>query len=547
MINEKNIPTNPSLWKKFVDQAKKKFDVYPCVPLDSLAITKEGLKSYEEIEIGEDILTYNLNTDELEWKPVKNLHYYENADVMEIKKSTGFKFKCTPTHKWVIKRDETRKAELIDAKDITTHMRLVFSSVLNKKDSTFDILNEDWGKRDIWTTRIVNMSRSEREIWLSSAIVYDGWDKGKSTKIDGRQTFGFSQKNRDHLFSTIYAAILNGYYVHAGDLDADVVGVTIIRGKQTHGTQNIVKTLLNEKENVWCPETENGTWVMMQNGWFTITGNSAYANGWASKQYKDAGGKWKTESVEEPQHVATALPQTKELKGKKIGERFIEYLQDNGLKHAAYQTESGDVKIVGLNKDQVKEALGKLVNKWGGKKESVNEGKWDKIMKGVRGGSLSGPWTLVVVDKNKRKVVHQQDVKIKDAIPAHYEDIKRKFSGPSFAIAIEDNGGKIVYKESINEAPAKDNAEKIRNYGARISKLQKAISATKSPTQKTQLQSRLKTVLQNLSNLKRSMGIKRVEGLPGGAGVGVSLSGGYINGAPKSKDVKDFAKKNLSK
>jgi uncharacterized protein (DUF2126 family) len=63
------------------------------------------------------------------------------------------------------------------------------------------------------------------------------------------------------------------------------------------------------------------------------------------------------------QHVATALPQTKELPNKKIGERFLEYLQDKGLKHAAFQNESGQVKIVGLNKDQVKEAIQDMLNK----------------------------------------------------------------------------------------------------------------------------------------------------------------------------------------
>ena len=41
---------------------------------------------------------------------------------------------------------------------------------------------------------------------------------------------------------------------------------------------------------------------------------SAYANGWASKQYKAAGGGWKTEEGQEPQHVAQGLPQTKEKK-----------------------------------------------------------------------------------------------------------------------------------------------------------------------------------------------------------------------------------------
>jgi hypothetical protein len=209
---------------------------------------------------------------------------------------------------------------------------------------------------------------------------------------------------------------------------------------------------------------------------------SAYANGWASKQYKDAGGKWKTESVEEPQHVAAGLPQTKELKGKKIGERFLEYLRDNGLNHAAYQNEAGEVKIVGLNKDQVKEALGNLVKEWNSKTESVNEGAYEKIMQAIKKGMDGKTLTVMAIDTQTKKVVYQKDIPTiqKDLVPAYYKEIRAKYPSPRYVFAIENGTGKIIYKE----------------------------------------------------------------GFSGGAGVGVSLPGGYINGAPKSKDVKKM-KKNL--
>ena len=72
----------------------------------------------------------------------------------------------------------------------------------------------------------------------------------------------------------------------------DITSFTFIN-RQTHSSQNIIK------ENggifdVWCPETENGTWLMKQNRMITITGNSAYANGFAAKLYKKKGGTWKT-------------------------------------------------------------------------------------------------------------------------------------------------------------------------------------------------------------------------------------------------------------
>ena len=78
-------------------------------------------------------------------------------------------------------------------------------------------------------------------------------------------------------------------------------------------------------------------------------------------------------------------------------------------------------------------------------KELFTEGSWAKIMTGVRKGSQSGPWTIVI-SKNK-KVVHQEPIKHKDAIPAYYEDVKKKFRGS--ILAIEDNSGQIVYSEKI--------------------------------------------------------------------------------------------------
>ena len=79
--------------------------------------------------------------------------------------------------------------------------------------------------------------------------------------------------------------------------------------------------------------------------------------------------------------------------------------------------------------------------------ESVNEGKWSKIMTSVRKGSKAGPWSIVVY-KNK-KVIHQRPVKILQQIPAHYEDVKKKYSKAK--IGIEDKYGERVYTESVNE------------------------------------------------------------------------------------------------
>lgn len=81
-------------------------------------------------------------------------------------------------------------------------------------------------------------------------------------------------------------------------------------------------------------------------------------------------------------------------------------------------------------------------------KNLLNEGKnWAKMMAGIRKGSQSGPWTIVV--SRNRKVVYQKVVKIKDAIPANVEDMKRTSALRGDIYAIEDNHGQIVYSEKI--------------------------------------------------------------------------------------------------
>ena len=81
-------------------------------------------------------------------------------------------------------------------------------------------------------------------------------------------------------------------------------------------------------------------------------------------------------------------------------------------------------------------------------KVGLNEGKWSKIMRSVRKGSKSGPWTIVVY--KGKKVKHQRLVKILQQIPAHYEDVKKKY--PRDKIGIEDKYGERVYTESVNES-----------------------------------------------------------------------------------------------
>jgi hypothetical protein len=149
----------------------------------------------------------------------------------------------------------------------------------------------NWRKGDDWVENILKMSKAQLEAFFAAGIVYDGNDKGLSSL--NRSTYGFSQKNINHGEAMEIAAVLLGYRVSFVQKmhNAEMKSWTFIK-RDSESTGNLI---IEEDLNcdVWCPETENKTWVMKQGRIITITGNSAYANGAAAKRYKSKGGTWR--------------------------------------------------------------------------------------------------------------------------------------------------------------------------------------------------------------------------------------------------------------
>jgi len=75
------------------------------------------------------------------------------------------------------------------------------------------------------------------------------------------------------------------------------------------------------------------------------------------------------------------------------------------------------------------------------RRESVNEGLFSDIMKGVKKGS--SPYSLVVIQNNK--VVKQVETNTDRAIPAHFTTLKKEY--PNSRIRVEDSTGKIVFEK----------------------------------------------------------------------------------------------------
>ena len=337
-------------------KVKSRYSVWPsayaCVPIEtSKALTREGWKSYKELSIGDEILTFNLEKNNLEFKPIENLHFYNDAPTYVIKNgNTGWKSECTPNHKWVVKYPECKgdrgrkkytslinDMQLVSIEDILnesgSNRKLVISSKYN--GGTPISLNKIYKYETNWIEYLLNCSSEQRETWLYSAIVYDGNQIKTERLIEkkegqneceyiydtphNKQSFGFKQKDANHRDAFLLSAFLNnGLVTFRKNKTSDIYNChyTSYNGTKSLDRFKLMETRIS---NVWCPQTENGTWVMMQetdgNGIITITGNS----GALVKCRKVGAANWGTkseESIMEKEMTSTEIKAEKKLKSK---------------------------------------------------------------------------------------------------------------------------------------------------------------------------------------------------------------------------------------
>lgn len=312
-------------------KVKSRYKVWPsayaCVPEDSSkALTKDGWKSYNELKIGEEIMTYNIEKDELEFKPIINLYHYSNANTVVFSRgNTAFRVESTQNHKWVTKLPKTKSNKKGKYERIANDMALLETQELlqNKNNkhivssATYNggntiLKNKIYKYTDNWTKYVINASKEQREAWLYSAIVYDG-NQPKTQRLTknknnisesewtydgnhGKQSFGFKQKEIDHRDAFLLSAFMNGGSV-SWKKHKNIYSCYYVSNKPLQSLSNI-KCIEKNVKDVWCPETENSTWVMMQenngSGIITITGNSGAlvqcrkvgASNWGKKSKK---------------------------------------------------------------------------------------------------------------------------------------------------------------------------------------------------------------------------------------------------------------------
>lgn len=119
---------------------------YACVPTDnSEVLTPTGWKSYFDLKLGDSILTYNAELDQIEEDVIQHIHFYENAEVTSFS-NTRDSFECTLNHRWYGKIRHAPKNKpkyyehtFFNTDEITTEHSILMSAKYPRKDSIVTI------------------------------------------------------------------------------------------------------------------------------------------------------------------------------------------------------------------------------------------------------------------------------------------------------------------------------------------------------------------------------------------------------------------------
>lgn len=273
--------------------------LYACVPSDiTTVLTKEGWKTYEQLQVGELVLTYNEEKEIKEWKPILEIIPEHEDDVWQMQHNHSFKVQATADHRWYVKQrksDKTKSCgwftgsktrrymepQVRTTSTITTESNIIVNAPLIEKNE--EQLDIDWKWRKYgtdWTKVILQMSQAQRKAWLSGFMLADGF---QSCKPNQKEKWHWTQVRNEHYEAALLASYLEfPGVIHVAKPTLNASGTTQMRvsiANKGHVTGQKLQKIFIGKKKVFCIRTENKSFVMRQGDCITITGNCLYGAG----------------------------------------------------------------------------------------------------------------------------------------------------------------------------------------------------------------------------------------------------------------------------
>lgn len=97
---------------KYQARSEAERQAFNCLPYRTEALTKRGWVPGQHLKVGDELLTKNPETGDLEWQPLKDLKLHPDYKGTLVRfKSEAFEAESTPDHRWLVYNKGTGKNE----------------------------------------------------------------------------------------------------------------------------------------------------------------------------------------------------------------------------------------------------------------------------------------------------------------------------------------------------------------------------------------------------------------------------------------------------
>ena len=270
-----------------------------CVPVDNTQVlTKTGWKTYEQLKVGELVLTYNQEKNIKEWKPILHIVDAYEDEVWEMSHNHSYKVQATADHRWYVRKRTQAKhvqcgwktgarymvPKVETTAEINQESNIIVNAPLVEEDCEGISVDWDWPKYGTnWTEKVLQMNSAQRRAWLSGFMLADGY---QIIKPNQKIRWVISQLKNEHYEAALLAAYLefDGHlHVSQGVQPNGKTKMQITISTRGHVTGQKLKKECIGKKKVFCISTENESFVMRQGETITITGNCILYGGGARK------------------------------------------------------------------------------------------------------------------------------------------------------------------------------------------------------------------------------------------------------------------------
>lgn len=103
---------------------------FACVPLSSEILTRDGWKTHDQVQVGDETLGINPRTQRSEWTTIREIVKYEDAPLTRLS-SGSWSAVSTPNHRWVDSRRRSSSWGEVTTESISSETRLQLAAPID--------------------------------------------------------------------------------------------------------------------------------------------------------------------------------------------------------------------------------------------------------------------------------------------------------------------------------------------------------------------------------------------------------------------------------